>query len=66
MRSPVFQYLILDDCISKISSLFRILFRYWDACSKRHREYTLLQVEFLISDLFQVLFSYWRKKKMGH
>ena len=63
MSSPIFQYLIVDDCISEINSLFQILFKYWDVCSKRHREYTSLQVEYLTSDFFQVLSSYWLKRK---
>ena len=50
MPSPVFQYLIEDDSISEINSLFQVLFNYWDVCSKRHREYTFLQVEFITSD----------------
>ena len=67
MPFPVFRYLIVDDCISEMNSLFRILFKYWDVCSKRYQEYTSLQLDFLTSDLFQVLSEYWlRKKKMEH
>ena len=63
MPSPVFPYLIVDDCISEINSLFRIFFKYWDVCSKRYQEYTSLQVEFITCELYQCLHDYWELKK---
>ena len=62
MPSPVFQYLIEDDSISEINSLFQVLFNYWDVCSKRYREYTFLQVEFITFDFYQLLYNYWQRK----
>ena len=63
MPSPVFQCLIVDDCISEINSLFCALNKYWDIFSKRYHEYTALQVDFITYELYQVLADYRDKKK---
>ena len=59
MQSSNFSPVIAERAITEINSLFQILFKYWDVCSKRYTEYTSLQVEFITADFYQILSNYW-------
>ena len=63
MPSPIFQFQAIDEVIPEIDSSFFVFFKYWDIRSKRGREYTSTQVEFICAEFYQLLSNYWKRKK---
>ena len=63
MPSPIFQFQAIDEVIPEIDSSFFVFFKYWDIRSKRGREYTSIQVEFICAEFYQLLSNYWKRKK---
>ena len=63
LQGPIFQFQAVDEVIPEIDSLFFVFFKYWVVCSKRYREYTSLEVEFISAELYQFLSDYSNRKK---
>ena len=61
MPSTILLFQPADEIIPEVNSLFRIFYKYWDVRSKRYRDYTPLQVEFIFAELYRILANCWEK-----
>ena len=63
MSSTILSFQPPDEILAEVNSVFNIFYKYWHVCSRRYRDYTPLQIEFICAELYRILANYWEKNK---